>query len=221
MSTLRRLGIVATALLALHALGCGGKSQGSPAGRSGIQSREDSLLAVIAAAKTSAELGTSILRKEQIDSLAAVPESDGGREPSAKPAAPASAPVSPRPQSAVAAAGSSAPGFVLTQSDTAGSVERALKSGAAMVMVDSGSAEDKRLDSLMLVAESLSASYRAYVLTHTHKNLALQAHQDPAKQRRLLLAISAARDKSTLFPYTTLFRSLRRERIKNRAMNDF
>jgi hypothetical protein len=77
-----------------------------------------------------------------------------------------------------------------TSGDTAATLEAAISTGAKVVMVDSGSAEDRRLDSLMMVAASLSDNYRRFVMNHTHKTLAQAAHQDPAKQRRLLSTIT-------------------------------
>jgi hypothetical protein len=74
--------------------------------------------------------------------------------------------------------------------DTAATLDAALKTGASIIAVDSGSKEDRRLDSLMTIANTLSARYRALVSTHTHQNLAQAAHQDPAKQRRLLKTIT-------------------------------
>ncbi len=78
--------------------------------------------------------------------------------------------------------------------DTAASLEAAIQNNASVISVDSGSSEDKRLDSLMKIANTLSDRYRALVATHTHQNLAQAAHQDPSKTRRLLTTIS---EKST------------------------
>jgi hypothetical protein len=77
------------------------------------------------------------------------------------------------------------------KSDTAATLDAAIKNGASTISVALGSSEDRRLDSLMIIANTLSERYRALVATHTHQNLAQAAHQDPAKTRRLLNTISA------------------------------
>jgi len=161
--------------------------------------RADSLMNVINQARSSAEKKTSILSQGKIDSLATLSDEELSaqigmvKEPSNAPSPGAPKTGISVDQKAKPDTGTTA--YILTDKDTAGSVEKAISKNAAMVMVDSGSAEDLRLDSLMAIADNLSAGYRAYVLTHTHKNLAQQAHQDPAKQRRLLLAINAAKDR--------------------------
>ncbi len=73
--------------------------------------------------------------------------------------------------------------------DTVGTLEEAIARNATIV-VDSGSAEDLRLDSLMALAWSKSYEYQRYVMTHSHKSLAASAHQDIAKQKRLLKTIA-------------------------------
>ena len=73
--------------------------------------------------------------------------------------------------------------------DTVGTLEAAIGKNA-VISVEKGSAEDKRLDSLMNIAREKSYEYQQYVATHTHTSLAQAAHQDIAKQRRLLLTIA-------------------------------
>jgi len=78
------------------------------------------------------------------------------------------------------------PKIATANSDTASTLESAIATNAAAIKVDSGSAEDRKLDSLMLIANTLSNRYQQMVMTHTHRNLAEAAHQNPAKTRRLL-----------------------------------
>ena len=78
------------------------------------------------------------------------------------------------------------------KSDTAGTLDSAIATNAKIIRVDSGSAEDKRLDSMMRIANTLSYRYQQMVMTHTHRNLAEAAHQNPAKTRRLLNKIMEA-----------------------------
>ena len=192
--------------------GCGSpegraeKKEGSP-----ITSREDSLMAVLSAAKASAAQGTSILRVDQIDSLAAQSQAEGVLDGGIA-ATPSPATTAPAPQATPSKAVSAAPASAGPPPPaTASTLEEAIRLNA-ILQVDSGSAEDLRLDSLMALAQSKSYEYQRYVMTHTHTSLAAAAHQDIAKQKRLLRAIAAKTDERNLAAQKAKFIRIQRQR---------
>jgi hypothetical protein len=102
------------------------------------------------------------------------------------------------------------------KTDTAGTLDSAIATNAKIIKVDSGSAEDKRLDSMMRIANTLSYRYQQMVMTHTHRNLAEAAHQNPAKTRRLLnKIIEAAPDRFVKNRRASEIRNQRLQALQN------
>jgi hypothetical protein len=171
-----RLIVVAVVLLSLCLSGCGSNERADASARKAEATREDSLMAVIRQAQDrSAQRGSRIVNPATLaDSAAAT---GAGK-------------FSAFSDSAIqtAAPRATGPGRTPTATataDTAATLEAAIATNANYLAVDSGSAEDRRLDSLMLIANTLASNYQRMVMNHTHRNLAQAAHQNPAKTRRL------------------------------------
>jgi hypothetical protein len=160
--------------LCLAAGGCGKKDAAEATAE---KARQDSLFALVRSAQERSASGVSRIVNQTAPA-------QGRKFTSFSDSAIQSA------QKKTAAAPGTKPVSVAASSDTAGTLDSAIATNAKIIRVDSGSAEDKRLDSLMLIANTLSNKYQQMVMTHTHRNLAEAAHQNPAKNRRLLKAIT-------------------------------
>ena len=190
----RILVFIAAATLAVTMAACANKDkQQSASAPAKLSSREDSLMTLIDAARKSSQAASpAILNQKQMDS--ALVATTGSSAPEAKTTR-SLAPNTAKSSAKVASDSSSSMSKGINSQDTAGSLDAAVKKNAAVIVVDSGSKEDKRLDSLMRLSQEIGYKYQALVMNHTHKSLAEAAHQDPVKQRRLLQAIYAAKAK--------------------------
>jgi hypothetical protein len=166
--------ILLTAFLCLAVSGCGKKENKDTMAIKADRARQDSLFSLIRAARD-----RSPQEKSRIVNPATV------ARPQKFSSFSDSTIISARKKPAAGAAAGGPDSL-----DTAGTLAEAIATNAKIIKVDSGSAEDRRLDSLMLIANTLSSRYQQMVMTHTHANLAAAAHQDPAKTRRLLNTIT-------------------------------
>jgi hypothetical protein len=171
--------LIMISLLCCSIIGCGKKNT---ADLSAEKARQDSLMAVIRSAQDRSIQGASRIVNQ-------ASPAGPGKFSSFSDSAIKSARARPSLAMARPAAKIS---DTLAKSDTASTLDSAIATNAKNIKVDSGSAEDKRLDSMMLIANTLSYRYQQMVMTHTHRNLAEAAHQNPAKTRRLLNKIIGA-----------------------------
>jgi hypothetical protein len=164
-------------ILVLAITGCEKRDNGPSVKKRAEIARQDSLMAVIANAQHRAAQGQSRLAAA---GQPAISDSTSSKKK-----------FSSFTENALKAK-TPAPGTLQAKADTVGTLDSAIATNAKIIKVDSGSAEDRRLDSLMRIANTLSYQYQQMVMTHTHRNLAEAAHQNPAKTRRLLNKISEA-----------------------------
>jgi hypothetical protein len=173
--------IVALLFLALAMAGCGKKDDADSIEKKAESARRDSLFSLIRSADARQEG-----QRSRIINPAVAPSRNKFTSFSDS----AIKSVRNKPLAAPRALPDSANAGHTGKSDTANTLESAIATNAKIIKVDSGGAEDRRLDSLMLIANTLSNRYQQMVMTHTHRNLAEAAHQNPAKTRRLLKNIS-------------------------------
>ncbi len=186
---MKKMILILAAAMVLAIAACGSKEKQPQQPAVKLTSHEDSLMSVLDAARKSSQASTpAILNSKQMDSAVSA---------SGNPTVQSTSEAKTTAKQAAKKNDSSADttSTQINANDTAGTLDAAVKKNAALIVVDSGSAEDRRLDSLKQLSSEMGYQYQMLVANHTHRTLAEAAHQDPVKQRRLLIAIYAAKEK--------------------------